>query len=88
MVVGKVGENAQYFIYCEKSQLFESKHFLQAIFDLFSVYFIFDISYPKTISSILLFFQCFVFNINKSDCKKKLPDPLAKLLQLIESILP
>lgn len=54
-------ENAQYFIACEQAVLCESKSVEDAIIDLLAVYYVFNISYPKGISAILLFFFNIVF---------------------------
>ena len=36
-IVGVIGKNAQYFLYYEKEQLFESNSFIDSILDLFSI---------------------------------------------------
>ena len=58
VVAGKPGmDNAQFFIACEQSILFESKGLRDAFVDLIATYYIFNIAYPKSVES------CFFFNI-------------------------
>ena len=85
MVVGKVGENANYFIYIEDNVATISKHFKEAIFDLFCFYYILDIQYPKPLKSLFLFFQCCMLNIHTEDLKKP-PPGLSKLLQALNNV--
>ena len=62
MVAGKPGmDNAQFFIACEQSILFESKGLRDAFVDLIATYYVFNIAYPKSVCGVMLFFQHFVF---------------------------
>ena len=70
-------ENAQFFICGEKEVLMESKTLRDAIIDLICHYFIYDISYPKYLDSILLFFQHHVFKLTD---KQPVPALLSKLI--------
>ena len=55
----------------------ESKNLRDAVINLISYYFIVDISYPKFVESVLLFFQHFVFKLPD---KQPVPPILAKLI--------
>ena len=53
LVTGEPGtQTSQFFICCESEVLWESKSLRDSMIDLMSSYFIFDISYPKTISRL------------------------------------
>lgn len=54
-IVGKVGCTAEYHIVLEGKVLFESSHMSHSVFDLFATYYIFNITYHKSILSLLLF---------------------------------
>jgi len=63
-IIGVPGdENCQFFICGEKDVLLESKTLKDAIIDLISFYFTFDVVYPKYLNAILLFFQHYVFQL-------------------------
>ena len=65
LVTGKPGTDAsQIFICCEGQIYIESKSMKDALFDLISTYFIFDIAYPKSLCSVLMFLQHHVFNLH------------------------
>ena len=62
-------ENAQFFIACEQAILLESKSVQDALVDLISTYYIFDMAYPKSCSlRNLAFFSmsCLGYKTNKS----------------------
>ena len=55
VVTGRAGEEcAQYFICAEKTLTTESKSLRDAFLDLICTYFVFNISYPKSIAGILI----------------------------------
>ncbi len=84
-VTGKAGdENCQYFICAEQALTTESISLRDAFLDLICAYYVYNISYPKAISGVHLFFQELVFGIKSS---QKLPLCLVKLLQNIKSTL-
>ena len=56
-------ENCQIFICCEGQLYLESKSIKDALLDLISTYFVFDIVYPKNLRNVFLFIQYFVFNL-------------------------
>ena len=70
-------ETTQFFICAEKEVVMESKTLRDAIIDLISYYFIFDISYPKFVNSVHLFFQHYVFKLTD---KQPVPPILSKLI--------
>ena len=65
--------------------IFESKTFIDIIFDIIGTYYNFDICYNKQLLSILLFFQCYVINVDRQETKK-IPDTLANFLRLVNSL--
>ena len=76
-------DNAQFFVCCEQSVLVESKTVKDSIVDLIGTYFVFDITYPKPLSAILLFFQHFVFNLKDS---QTLPMATSKMVSNLSKI--
>jgi len=66
--------NCQVFISCEQEILYESSSVKDSIIDLIGMYFVFNISYPKYLNSLFLFFQHYVFNL-----KDKQPVPMTTL---------
>ncbi len=79
MIVGEVGSGeAQYLLYGKRRLFLESKGFINMILDIFGTYFNFDICYPKSLISILLFFHHYIFEI---DQPQKLPEPLLNFIR-------
>ena len=81
---GRAGsENVQFFIACERQIVCECKSLLDAIIDLIACYYVFDISYPKGVQGILVFFEHCVFCMKFSQplpvCKQKLVTSLKKV---------
>ena len=75
VITGSPGTAAsQVFICCEQQSFFESNSIKDGIIDLISTYFAFNITYPKFLNAVLLFFQHYVFNI-----KDKQPVPMSLL---------
>lgn len=70
-------DNSQIFICSEKIVFLESKTIMDAVIDLISFYFVYDIAYPKYVDSILMFFQHYVFRLID---KQPVPAPLIKLI--------
>ena len=63
LLTGQPGmENYQVFICCEGQLYLESKSIKDALLDLISTYFVFDIVYPKNLRNVLLFIQHFAFD--------------------------
>lgn len=56
-------DNSQVFVCCEGQIYIESKSVKDALLDLISTYFVFDIMYPKPLRSLLLFLQHFVLDL-------------------------
>ena len=72
---GQAGdETAQFYVCCEQGMLLEAKTVKDAIIDLTAAYYVFDITYPKGVDGILLFFQHFVFGL-----KRQTSCPIASL---------
>jgi len=62
--VSKPGtETSQIFVCCEKQIYLESKSMRDALVDMMSTYFVFNISYPRSLHGILIFLQHHVFNL-------------------------
>lgn len=79
---GKPGEEkTQYFICAEQSLLTESSSLRDALLDLICYYYVFNVSYPKSISGVFLFIQHIVCNLKDS---QKHPNSLTKLLKNIQ----
>ena len=79
---GRAGsENVQFFIACERQIVCESKSLLDAIIDLIA--YVFDISYPKRVEGILVFFERCVFSVKFSQplpvCMQKLVTSLKRV---------
>ena len=70
-------ENSQVFLCGESDIFFESTSLKEAIIDLLSFYFVFDICYPKFLNSVLLFFQHYVFKLTDS---QPVPTMVTKLV--------
>ena len=85
LVIGEIGTaNATYLLAVESEIILESKTFIDAIFDVIGTYFNFDICYSKQLTSILFFFQSYVFNVDLNT--KKIPDPLTSFVSLANSL--
>ena len=69
-------EEAQYHICCEKQVVTESRGVRDAVLDLMCCYFVFDTSYPKRLSSILVYIQHFLLGVKSS---QKIPEAASKL---------
>ena len=84
LVTSKPGtESSQVIICCERQIYMESKSIKEALLDLLSTYFVFDLVYPKGLRNILLFLQHHVFNLpdqqTSSSAVKTLVTNLEKL---------
>ena len=78
VITGVPGEeNCQFFICGEKDVLLESKSLKDAIVDLISFYFVFDVVYPKYLNAILLFCQHYVFQLRDN---QPIPTQVTKLV--------
>ncbi len=63
IVVATSDTATQIFITAEKEILIESVDMAKALVDLISVYFTFDIAYPKPLYPVFIFLQHIVFGI-------------------------
>ena len=78
LVTGNAGEErAQYFICCEKRILLESRGMKEAVINLMSVFYVFDLAYPKELAAILIFIQNYILGFKDS---RKLPLSVQKLI--------
>ena len=81
---GQAGnETAQFYVCCEQGVLLEAKTVKDAIIDLTAAYYVFDITYPKGVDGILLFFQHFVFGLKR---QQVVPLPALKLISNLNKI--
>ena len=76
-------ETAQFYVCCEQGVLLEAKTVKDAIIDLIAAYYVFDITYPKGVDGILLFFQHFVFGLRD---KQVVPLPALKLISNLNKV--
>ena len=74
----------QYLIIGEKNCIAEATSCIGSILNLIACYYAFDISYPKSLQAILLFFQKTVFNIG--DNNLVLPSSLCSLISSLNSV--
>ena len=64
VITSKPGtESSQIFVCCERQIYLESKSMRDALLDMMSTYFVFNIAYPKSLHGILIFLQHHVFNL-------------------------
>ena len=63
IVTNNDNDNKQYFVVVENAIFLESTDFTEALLDLLSVFFCFNIEYPKQLYPILIFLQHHVCNI-------------------------
>ena len=82
VITGVAGdENAQQFYVCAEQH--ESSTMRDAMLDLVVSYFVFDISYPKSLSAILIFIQHQIFGMGDS---QSIPMAAAKLMGNIKKL--
>lgn len=72
----------QLFIITEQKIFRESTSFIDAVKDLFAVYYVFDIAYPKPLYPVLLFLQRYVLNIKDSQL---IPPSVTRLLSSFDN---
>jgi len=64
VVTGSPGdENCQFLVCCEQDIFLESESVKDAIIDLISTYYVFNIAYSKPLNVVYIFLQHFVFNM-------------------------
>ena len=81
-MTGVPGEsNLQVFVCAEQAVLVESKTVQDSLIDLLAAYFVFDISYPKCLSAVLLFFQHHVFKLKDGQAAPTALNVLVRNLQ-------
>ena len=84
VITGRPGdEGSRVFISCEGEIFVSSKSVIDGMLDLMAIYFSFDITYPKSTSSVLLFIQHFVFDLKD---EQLLPPATVKLVSNLEKI--
>lgn len=84
VIIGAAGdENAQFYVYAERQIILESMAMRDAVVDLVASYFVFDISYPKSLSAILIFIQHQIFGMTDS---QSIPMAAAKLMGNIKKL--
>ena len=83
VTIGIAGENNfQIFICAEQEVLLESKTLQDSLIDLISTYFVFDISYPKSLAAIFIFFQHYIFNLKD---KQNVPNATSLLVRNLQN---
>ena len=84
VIIGIPGEErSQVFICAEGSLLLESRSIKDSLIDLIATYYVFDISYPKCLNSVLMFFQHFIFRLKD---QQHLPNATSKLIANLQKI--
>ncbi|XP_065892726.1 uncharacterized protein [Dysidea avara] len=84
VVTSKPGtETSQMFVCCEGKLFLESKCIKEAILDLVSTYFVFDISYPKGIYRVMEFIQNFICDLED---EQSVPQAVATLVTNIKKL--
>ncbi len=73
-----------YLLVAENDLVLESKSFIEAIFDVIGTYFHYNICYSKQLTSMLYFFQSYIFNIAVTT--KKTPESLINFIRLANSM--
>ena len=66
----------------EKKIFCESLSFIDSLKDIYAVYYVFDIAYPKPLRPLLLFLQRVVFEIKD---KTPLPPAVVRLLSMLDN---
>lgn len=84
VITGIPGDmNCQVFVGCEQEIFFECNSVKDSIIDLIGTYFVFNITYPKYLISIFLFFQHFVFNLKD---KQAVPMTTVNLIRNLQKL--
>ena len=84
VVTSKLGSaTSQIFICCEGEMFLESKSMRDAIVDLMSVYYVFDISYPKPLCAMMIFLQHHVFSLED---QQTVPPALKTLISNLQKM--
>lgn len=81
IVVVQHDDSIQFYIVVEKQVLLESDSIKDSIIDLISVYFTFDIAYPKLLYPVCLFLQHHVLDIVD---KQRVPNNVTILLSSLD----
>lgn len=76
------GLSYQFFVITEKKIFCESPEFVEIIKDLFAVYYVFDIAYPRPLYPLLLFLQRFMLNIKDS---QSVPPVITRLISSFDN---
>lgn len=72
----------QFFVVAEKQIYCESSTLIDAVKDLFAIYFVFDIQYPKPTTPVLFFLQRFVLDIKDS---QRIPTSVTRLISIFDN---
>lgn len=56
-------ESSQIFVCCESQIFLEVKSMIHAMLDMMSAFYVFDVSYPKSLHAMLIFIQHHVFGL-------------------------
>ena len=80
VVTKRDDDTRQYFVCVERMVLLESTGMTAALMDIMSVFFTFNIAYPKQLYSLLLFVQHHVFSIKDNQ-------PVPNVVKIVFSAL-
>ena len=76
-------DNSQFFVSFEKVVICECQSLRDAFVDLIATYYVFNVTYPKVLSGILLFFQHIIFEIRD---EQTYPMNLLNLLSSLQKV--
>ena len=83
-VTSKPGtDTSQIFLCCESQIFIESKSMRDAMIEMMSTYFVFDIVYPKSLYGVLIFLQHHVFNLQD---QQTVPSTVKTLLANLQKL--
>ena len=72
----------QLFVVAERLVLHEASSFIDGLLSLISVYFSFNIEYPKALYSVLIFIQHLVFNVRDT---QTVPAAVIRLVSALDN---
>ena len=85
-IIGEPGhENCQYYI-CAETEILKVDSIKCAVFDLFALYYLLDMKYPKNTLALFTFIQCELLRVHREDLKKNVPHALTKLVLQLSSL--
>lgn len=84
MAVVEGPEIMQFILVVERIPVCKTESFLEALWNMVSLYFVFDIVYPKSLNALLIFVQHFVLSIVD---KQAVPNAATRVYSALNSIV-